>query len=116
MREEFETVLCQTAVVGNAVPLFDKCDSIADSGALVRLFAEDANRDAAASFDIDNRDLIRRIGGELFGRRVNDSLCVDDAVALIRSGSTYAAPRMVTTQVAPDPPRFWAKPTRWRRT
>jgi hypothetical protein len=81
MQGEFRSVLCQTAVVGDAVPFFDKCDSIADSRALVRLFAEDANRHAAASFNIDNRHLIGGISGELFGRRVDDGLCINDAVS-----------------------------------
>jgi hypothetical protein len=81
MREEFETVLCQTAIVGDTVPLFDKADSIADAGALVRLFAEDANGDATTSFNIDNRHLIGGVGGELLGGRVNNGLGVDDAVA-----------------------------------
>jgi hypothetical protein len=81
MREEFGRVLCQTAIVGDAVSLFHKCHSIADPGALVGLFAEDANRDATASFNVDNRHLIRGVSGELFGRRVNDGLCVNDAAA-----------------------------------
>jgi hypothetical protein len=68
-------------IVGDAVSLFHKCHSIADPGALVRLFAEDANRNAVAWFQIDNRDLIGGVSGELFGRRVDDGLCVNDAAA-----------------------------------
>jgi hypothetical protein len=74
-------ILGLTTVIGHAVPLFDKCNAIPDPGALMGLFAEDTNRCAAASFDVDNRDLKGGISGELFGRRVNDGLCVNDAVA-----------------------------------
>ena len=66
------------------------------------------------SSSVDDGGLVRRLVGERFGRGVDNGLRVDSTDAGFIELSF--APRMVTTQVAPEPPRFWARPRRAART
>src|ERR1035441_9061113 len=59
------------------------------------------------SLALTSDGLVRRILRERLGGQVNHGLGVNE------SGS-HAAPRMLTTQVAPEPPRFSASASEWR--
>src|SRR5579883_394979 len=62
---------------------------------------------AAAAVEGDDGGLIRRLVQESFRRGVNDGFGVNGS-------GPHAAPRMLTTQVAPLPPRFSARPSACR--
>ena len=81
--------------------VFGKLHHIANLNAA----AEDADGAAFATLQIHNGELIGSIGDELRGRGVDHSLGVDNAPM------AHYAPKIVTTAVAPEPPRFSAKPT-----
>jgi len=103
-------------VIRDAVFIFHKGDAITDVNPLVRALSEHANRNSLAILQIDNCDLVRRIGRISLRGRVDCGLGIYCATQSAKAHD--AAPRMVTTQVAPEPPRFCANPMRcfatWR--
>src|SRR5580704_15196842 len=87
----------------DAVAEIDEADLVAD----VRALAVDSASQAPAVLELDDSQLIGHIVDVGLGWRVNDRLGVNSAGT--RAG--HAAPRMVTTLVAPEPPKFCARPS-----
>src|SRR5206468_10371024 len=92
----------------DTVAVAGELDSVADGHTL----AFDAGREPAAALQRDDRQLIGRIRHELLRRGVHHGLGVDDATAHMAPHPDPA--RIVTTAVAPDPPRFCASPNECR--
>ena len=67
--------------------------------------AEDAARYPPARLERDDGDLVGRVLGEGLRRGIDDGFRVNSSDHLI-----HTLPRIVTTQVAPEPPRFSATP------
>src|SRR5579863_9451917 len=82
--------------------------SIADLDAL----AFDAARQAPAALQLDDGKLIRYVVQVGLGRRVNHGLSVHGTGSRIG----HAVSRILTTLVAPEPPRFCASPMECRAT
>src|SRR5579883_1059318 len=87
----------------NAIAEFYERYTVADLGT----FALDAAGKAPAIFQLDDRQLVGNVVDVCLGRRIHNRFGVDGSGAGIR----HAAPNMLTTLVAPDPPRFCARPT-----
>src|ERR1700719_3518876 len=92
----------------NVLAELDKLHPVAD----LRPLAIDPSRQPAAAFKLDNRELIRHVIHVRFRRRKDYRLGVNRS----RSWTGHAAPKIVITLVAPDPPRFCASPTELRLT
>src|SRR5580704_13577478 len=90
----------------DAVAVFGEIHGVAD----LHRAAGDARRQALAPVERHNHQLIRSIRDKLLRSSVDQGFSVDDS----RAGIGHTAPRMVTTAVAPEPPRFCAKPKEWR--
>src|SRR5260221_39917 len=93
---------------GNVGAELRKCDAIADLGTL----ASDPSGDAPAAFEFNDRKLVGYVVHVGFGWREDDGFGVDGAWPQF----VHAAPRMVMTLVAPEPPRFCASPIVFRLT
>src|SRR5215471_13269804 len=90
----------------DAVAVFCELHCIANTDAA----AEDADGAAFATLQIHNGELIGSVGDKLRGRGMYDCLGINNA------SMAHDAPKIVTTAVAPEPPRFSAKPTSFRAT
>ena len=92
---------------GKLIAVFDELDAVADG----HFASLNARSEAAAGIEGDDGDLIGSFVNVLCRSGVNGGLGVNDTRAGIGIFVAHAAaPRIVTTQVAPDPPRFWASP------
>src|SRR5437764_8930450 len=91
--------------VRDAAALFDLDDAVIDRDAA----AQNPAGDAAARVEGHDGRLVGRVLRKRLGRGVNHRFGVDNA-------ASHTAPRMLTTHVAPEPPRFSARPMRLRAT
>src|SRR5579862_4020076 len=90
----------------DAAAVFGEIHGIADLDPV----ADHSRGEPAPAVERDDHQLIRRVGDELLRRGVDQCFGVNNS----GTGVCHIVPRIVTTAVAPEPPKFWASPSECR--